>query len=208
MSRSIGTARLVLAGLLSSVVASVGFGEPVRQMAQAAAQAVPRDQPGAIAPLGPNAHPAADAANGVESGAAPRSAGDLSAQMGGEPRLQVRTQDGVEYVSGGVSREEEDAITSMGRRFNLKLTLAQANGEYMGGAHIRIDNPGNHNVVDTQSEGPLFFARLPAGTYTIHVSGEGQQFTKVAQITGAGQQQLSFIWPAEGRREAGDSPAD
>ena len=206
MSRSIGRTRLVLAGLLSS--ASVGLGGPVHQVAQAAAQAVPRGQPGAIAPVGLNADPVDDTANGVPSGAAPRRGDDLSAQMGGEPRLQVRTQNGVEYVSGGVSREEEDAINSMGKGFNLKLTLAQANGEYMGGAHIRIDGTGNHAVVETQSEGPLFFAKLPAGSYTIHVSSEGQQFTKVAQITGAGQQQLSFVWPAEGRRGAGDTPAD
>lgn len=115
----------------------------------------------------------------------------------GEGGLQVKTQNGVEYVSGGVSHEEEEAIKSMGKRFNLKLTLAQSTGDYMGGAHVRIDNDKDSPVLETESEGPLFFAKLKPGTYKIHVSGDNRQFTKVAHVKSAGQEQLTFIWPGQ-----------
>ena len=113
----------------------------------------------------------------------------------GEGGLQVKTQNGVDYVSGGVSHEEEEAINSMGKRLNLKLTLAESTGGYMGGAHVRIDNEKDSPVLETESEGPLFFAKLKPGTYKIHVSGDSRQFTKVAHVKSAGQEQLTFIWP-------------
>jgi hypothetical protein len=119
----------------------------------------------------------------------------------GEGDLQVRTQNGVEYVSGGVSHEEEEAIKLMGKRFNLKLTLAQSTGGYMGGAHVRIDNDKGSPVLETQSDGPLFFAKLEPGTYKIHISGDGRQFTKVAHVKSAGQAQLTFIWPGQPKGE-------
>jgi hypothetical protein len=195
MSRSIGRAPFVLAGLLSLVLASVGSGQPAPGMAgEAPAQAEPPAQPGTAVQPG---------RIGSEDPSAHAAYGSTSA---GESRLQVRTQNGVEYVSGGVSHEEEDAINSMGKRFNLKLTLAQTNGEYMGGAQVRIDNSQDHSVVETQSDGPLFFAKLTPGTYTVHVSGEGEHFTKVVQIKGTEQQQLSFVWPGQARREGEDAP--
>ena len=210
MSRLIGRATFVVAGLLSSVVASVGSGQPAREVAgEAAAQAEPRVEPHVEPRVEPRGQPGTIAQPGrIGSDEDPSGHAAYGNEPGAEPRLQVRMQNGVEYVSGGVSREEEDAITAMGRRFNLRLTLAQANGEYMGGAHVRIDNTRDHGMVDTESDGPLFFAKLAPGTYTISVSGEGEQYTKVVQITGAGQQQLSFVWPGERRHGAGDAPSD
>jgi hypothetical protein len=115
----------------------------------------------------------------------------------GDGGLQVKTQNGVEYVSGGVSHDEERTIKSMGKRFNLRLTLAESTGDYMGGAHVRIDNVKGSPVLETQSDGPLFFAKLEPGTYKIHVTGDNQHFTKVAHVKSAGQEQLTFIWPAQ-----------
>ena len=116
-----------------------------------------------------------------------------------ESGLQVKTQNGVEYVSGGVSQDEEEAIKSIGTGFNLKLTLAESTGGYMGGAHIRIDNVKDRPVLETQSEGPLFFAKLEPGTYKIHVSGDSRQFTQMAHVKSTGQEQLTFIWPGRPR---------
>jgi len=60
--------------------------------------------------------------------------------------------------------------------------------------------PGDRSVTaQLESEGPLFFAKLEPGTYTIHVSGDGRHFTKVAHVKSAGQEQLTFIWPGEAR---------
>jgi len=115
--------------------------------------------------------------------------------------LQVKTQNGVAYVSGGVSHDEEAAIKSMGKGFNLKLTLAESTGGYMGGAHVRIDNVKGTAVLDTQSDGPLFFVKLEPGTYKIHVTADNKDFTKEAYVKSAGQEQLTFIWPRQRQAE-------
>lgn len=128
-----------------------------------------------------------------------------------EPALQPKVQNGVQYLSGGVSRNEAEAIAAMGRSFDLKLTMAHSNGAYTGGEHVRIDDSQGRALVDAQSDGPLFFANLAPGSYTVRVSGEGQRFAKPVEIKGTTQQQLSFTWPAEpqsepGHGEAGDAP--
>ena len=133
-------------------------------------------------------------AEAIDAGQAPSG---QAAGTEGEGGLQVKTQNGVEYVSGGIAHDGDDAIKAIGKRFNLKLTLADSSGGYMGGAHVRIDNDKDSPVLDTESEGPLFFAKLKPGTYKIHVSGDNRQFTKVAHVKSAGQERLTFIWPGQ-----------
>jgi hypothetical protein len=159
-----------------------------------------------VAALGSSDQPASRMDRGTTQrhaeviGAAQGPAGQ-AASTDGDGGLQVKTQNGVAYVSGGVSHDEEAAIKSMGKRFNLKLTLADRTGGYMGGAHVRIDNVKGSPVLETQSDGPLFFAKLEPGTYKIHVTADSQDFTKMAYVKSTGQEQLTFIWPDQPQGE-------
>jgi hypothetical protein len=110
--------------------------------------------------------------------------------------VAVHTQDGVSFMSGGVG-EERPALEAMGQRFNLKLTMALSTGHFVGDARVRIQSPQGRTILDTLADGPLLYAQLQPGTYTVSCSLNGKQLKQTTQITPGAQQQLTFTWAAE-----------
>jgi hypothetical protein len=121
---------------------------------------------------------------------------------GGAPR--VEQQNGISYVSGGVGRDEANALDRIGGKFNLKLTMAMANGEFTSPVSLRIEDPHGATVLDIRPNGPMLLAALPPGDYVIHATAEGQSLTRKAAIPAHGQEQVSITWPAQ----AGHAPDD
>src|SRR5580765_4395644 len=74
---------------------------------------------------------------------------------------EVHTQGSASYVSGGAGTEERDELDATAGRFNLKITMAISNGEYVGNANVRILDAKGQPVIDAIAEGPLFYAQLP-----------------------------------------------
>lgn len=109
--------------------------------------------------------------------------------------LYVNSQDGVSYVSGGVG-EERQALEAMSNRFNLKLTMALTTGNFVSDARVRIQDHQGHTVLDTNADGPLLYAQLKPGMYTVTCSLDGKEIQKTAQIS-SGKQQLFFTWTSE-----------
>lgn len=124
------------------------------------------------------------------------------------PGLGVREEGGIAYISGGIGDEQQNALARISDQFNLKLTLAMSDGKYMGGGDVRIDNQNGITVLETHSNGPLFFAKLPPGAYKVHVSARDKSFSRDVTITASGQQQLVLTWPATSDEpvRAGDAP--
>jgi hypothetical protein len=110
--------------------------------------------------------------------------------------VAVHTQDGVSFVSGGVG-DERQALEAMGQRFDLKLTMALSTGHFVGDARVRIQSPQGRIVLDTLADGPLLYAQLQPGTYTVSCSLNGKELKQTAQITPGAQQELTFTWAAE-----------
>jgi len=119
------------------------------------------------------------------------------------PRLaaagtQVEHQNGIAYVSGGVGSEERAALAALSREFDLKLTLALASGDYVGDAAVRVTDAAGKTVLDAPTDGPLFYAQLPPGTYTVTVSRNGgHELQRSARVGDGGQAHLVFTWKAE-----------
>ena len=111
--------------------------------------------------------------------------------------LEVHNQGAVAFVSGGVGDEEQQALKAMIGRFNLKLTMALTNGEFVSDATVRIRDAQGQVVLDTIADGPLLFAQLKPGTYTVSCSLDGKDIQKTAHLTNGKRQQLVFTWPSE-----------
>ena len=94
--------------------------------------------------------------------------------------LEVHRQGDVSYVSGGVGDDGKSAIESVSKDFNLALTLANPSGEYLGGARVAVRDASGKAVLDADSQGPLFYAELPPGKYTIAVSEGDREAQKRA----------------------------
>lgn len=111
-----------------------------------------------------------------------------------DSELQVKTYNGVSYVSGGFGVEERESLRAMSKDDNLKLIFALQNKDYLGGAEVLIKDDKGKEVLEGVSDGPWFFTKLPAGKYTIEATAMGQTLKQVAHVPSKGQAQLYFAW--------------
>lgn len=110
------------------------------------------------------------------------------------PALETQKQGEISYVSGGVGNDERDAIKAMQKDFNLRLMFATQEGPYLSGTHVEILDSKGVSVLATVSDGPFFYAQLPAGTYTVKAGSEPTVQSKQATLAASGHRELNFYW--------------
>lgn len=122
---------------------------------------------------------------------------------------EMRKQGDASYLSGGVGDEERKHLEDQARNFNLKITFAGASGAYGGGSRVEIRDASGKSVIDAESRGPLFYAQLPPGSYTVTASGAGASGQKkTVQVGEHGRADVLFtVQQAEGPRPASDPRA-
>lgn len=124
--------------------------------------------------------------------------------------MAVQTQNGVSYATGGIGVEERTEMKNSAQDYNLKLTLALRDGHMVGKTRVKIQNSQGATILNTTSNGPLFYARLQPGTYKVTVGGDaGHSKTQTVDLTG-GQKALTFAWASESECctiQAGDAPS-
>ena len=115
---------------------------------------------------------------------------------------QIRQEGNVAYVSGGVSEEDRAALEPMVRDFNLKLVFALRNGEYLSDTAVMVTSARGQLLLDTKSNGPWFFAKLPSGQYTVTATANGQVQRKTVSLGNRGLKTLDYRWtgPDDGPR--------
>jgi hypothetical protein len=111
-----------------------------------------------------------------------------------EDYLHVQRSENIPYVSGGVGIEERHQLKSMVTGDNLELSFALTNGHYLGGAEVSVKDPSGKELVETVADGPLFFAKLPAGRYIVEATAMGKTITRVVNISPNGQAHIFFAW--------------
>ena len=112
--------------------------------------------------------------------------------------VQVHEENGVRYITGGVSDEEQAAIKDKGEGFNLELMMALKRGNYLADIPVKITDAQGNTVLDAVSQGPFLYADLKPGTYTVEAYYEGQAKEKTARIDSDQQEQLNFYWETTG----------
>jgi hypothetical protein len=134
-------------------------------------------------------------------------AGDTDAGAAGVVVPHVKEENGIAYISGGRGTEELHALEAAGGKYNLKLTLAAPNGEFIVPDTLKIADQAGKVLVETRPQGPLFLARLPAGAYSVTASSGGKDVTRAVTVPGQGQEALNLTMnPPESLPRAGDAP--
>jgi hypothetical protein len=113
------------------------------------------------------------------------------------PGLEVQEHDGVKYVTGGVGFDERKELDALSSQFNLKLTLALTNGDFLGDSKVHITSADGATVLDAVTDGPYFYVHVKPGTYTVKIDRDGHVLQRTAHVTGSGQQHLRFSWKEE-----------
>jgi hypothetical protein len=111
-----------------------------------------------------------------------------------DSQLQVKNYDGIPYVSGGFGIEERENLRTLGKNDNLELSFALQNRHYLDGARVLIKDSNGKDILEAVSDGPLFFAELPKGIYTVEATAMGHTEEQIAHVPSKGQAQLYFAW--------------
>jgi hypothetical protein len=107
---------------------------------------------------------------------------------------EVQQQGEIRYLSGGVGDDETAALQSVKEQYNLRVTSADKTGEYRGDTRIVIRDLKQNVLLDTTSNGPLFYTNLPNGRYVVEGYSEGQSKRKNVTIKNATHARVHFSW--------------
>ena len=105
-----------------------------------------------------------------------------------------QTAGGLSFVSGGIGLESRQSLTG---DFNLKLVFALKSGEYVSDVRVAIADAAGKSVLDTTSDGPWFLAKLPAGSYQISATFEGNAVRRKITVDAAKLRTIDLRWAAE-----------
>jgi hypothetical protein len=108
--------------------------------------------------------------------------------------IQPKHSGSVSYISGGIGLDEREALSQIGRDYDLKLGFAVTSGNYLGDIAVEIRDASGRTLLEAASEGPWFFAKLPPGRYTVTVTVMGQTQRKSVQVSGRRQTVVNFFW--------------
>jgi hypothetical protein len=108
---------------------------------------------------------------------------------------QLHSQDGLSWVSGGITSEERGELVMLLPEHNLKLvTSAERSGAYLTDVGLVILDARGAKVLETRLDGPWFLARLPTGRYELMLTHNGVTQKRVVTIPATGRRDGYFYW--------------
>ena len=121
-------------------------------------------------------------------------AGSSAIPAGAGERLIMR--DNVYYVSGGVGEDSVERLNARARDFNLKLVFTLNEGNYLADIGVVIVDAKGAKLIEHIADGPFFFAKLPAGQYSVTATNEGNAVTRKVMVGASNLRTEHFRWPA------------
>ena len=81
--------------------------------------------------------------------------------------ISSKTEQGYAFMSGGVGIGERNVMQRKARAYDLDLSFANRQGQYLSDIKVIIDNEHGKQIVDSTTTGPLFYIELPPGKYDV-----------------------------------------
>jgi hypothetical protein len=120
-----------------------------------------------------------------------------SGQDGASRLPPVQSQGQTEFITGGVGKDESDAIQQVAKSWPLTLELAEASPsrpQYISDVQIRIKNKSGNIVLDANAEGPFVLVKLPPGKYGIDATYESRTIHRDVTIQDGQNRKLTLMW--------------
>jgi len=116
------------------------------------------------------------------------------------PLPQVQSQGQAEFITGGVGKDESEAIAQAAGTWPLMLELSQSaatpRAEFISDVQITIKDKSGNTVLDMRSEGPYVLVKLPAGKYSLDATYESKTLHRNVSLEKGRSVRLSLMWPA------------
>jgi hypothetical protein len=120
-----------------------------------------------------------------------------------DPLPPARTQGQVQYIAGGIGKDESDAMKQANADYPLLIEFASTRraqadgsgkGEFVSGADVAIRNAGGDEILHTQVDGPLLLVRVPPGEYSVDANWQGMHKQSRVNVTAAGHKHVVMAW--------------
>lgn len=108
--------------------------------------------------------------------------------------MEVMNKNGVTFMSGGVGLDERKEMESTAKDYNVYVTNADGHGLLTADTTITIHGKKGGELISVSNTGPLFYAKLPPGTYTMTAENGGQHLKRMFTISGNKRKNISLIW--------------
>ncbi|WP_373424996.1 hypothetical protein [Cupriavidus phytorum] len=80
----------------------------------------------------------------------------------------------VAYICGGVAEDEQVALQSQARKYNMSLLFTQGTrGEYLSDVDVKLMR-GGKEVASFVADGPRCLLKAPSGTYNVRATYQGR----------------------------------
>jgi hypothetical protein len=109
-----------------------------------------------------------------------------------------RSQGSVTYVSGGIGKDESDAMKQAAARYSLAIEMASPaspRAQYVADVKIEIRDQRGATVLSTISDGPILLANLPPGRYTVNAARNGTSQQRNIVVGSGGPVRAMFSFP-------------
>lgn len=103
------------------------------------------------------------------------------------------TENGIAFMTGGVSKGERAEMEVLSGKYNLKVVLATDEGAYLGRLPVWIQDEQGKQILEVETNGPWLYAKLPDGRYTVKSAHGGIEKTRTVQV-GEGLEVMILSW--------------
>jgi len=112
-----------------------------------------------------------------------------------------RTQGTVTYVTGGIGKDESDAMKRAASHYSLVIDMsspaspAGPRAQYVSDVKIDIRDQKGAMVLGLTSDGPILLANLPPGRYTINAEKNGKSQQRNVVVGTGSRPRVTFSFP-------------
>ena len=101
---------------------------------------------------------------------------------------------GTTYLSGGVTKDEAQAMQSAAAQYNLRAVFIAHTGQYLADVPVSIKNQRGDIVFDGVSEGPMLWVGVPPGRYVVTAQYSGQPMAQSVEVGNQTRSPVYFRW--------------
>lgn len=110
----------------------------------------------------------------------------------------VKSQGQTQFISGGIGKDESEAILQARRSWSLMLELTRsvdARAEYISDVQVTIKDGQGNTVLDTTADGPYLLANLLPGKYSIEATYKSVTLHRSLSLEKEPGKKITLIWP-------------
>ncbi|MCR5881376.1 hypothetical protein LRS03_00240 [Rhizobacter sp. J219] len=144
---------------------------------------------------------AANPVRAQDNGASPPPGSSARSVLPGEavPLPEVQTSGDVSYVSGGIPYEQLPAFHAARSQFPLNIEVYERDGNrnaFTAEADVRVINAKTGDVVlETKTEGPYLWAKVPPGQYKVETTLNGKVKESRVSVSSSRTARTIIVFP-------------